>query len=267
MDKDYFDDIFYTASLVEYISRCTHNEYSDIVNAVGRDAFYQLIDLADVNHCLSFLQVSDEIIKRYGIAQGQYNTPELHGKPTYLQIGKRIATIIARVEPDPEQYGKQLFTFFTTPSEITYKGYRGSIRYSYIDAVFYGQVTGIHSLISYEGANTTELLNDFCDAVDDYLVMCTAEGIEPEKPLHEYKGRKSQERLTLLMPYICRDLAAKISKEQNVTGEEAVSMLYNSLLYEYLKDEATKVWRYSTAALYDMFVQEQEEGKIDFPEP
>ena len=60
MDKDYFDDIFYTASLVEYISRCTHNEYSDIVNAVGRDAFYQLIDLADVNHCLSFLQVSNE---------------------------------------------------------------------------------------------------------------------------------------------------------------------------------------------------------------
>lgn len=78
---------------------------------------------------------------------------------------------------------------------------------------------------------------------------------------------KDHERLEMLLPYICRDLAAKISKEQNVTGEEAVSMLYNSLLYEYLKDEATKVWRYSTAALYDMFVQEQEEGKIDFPEP
>lgn len=39
---------------------------------------------------------------------------------------------------------------------------------------------GIRSLISYEGENAKELLNDFHNAVDDYLENCKAEGKEPE---------------------------------------------------------------------------------------
>lgn len=39
---------------------------------------------------------------------------------------------------------------------------------------------GIHSLISYEGESTRELLDNFHDAVDDYLEICKAEGKEPE---------------------------------------------------------------------------------------
>ena len=52
---------------------------------------------------------------------------------------------------------------------IQYKGYIGSIEFSEEDRIFYGKVLGIRSLISYEGENANDLLNDFHNAVDDYL--------------------------------------------------------------------------------------------------
>ena len=63
---------------------------------------------------------------------------------------------------------------------IQYKGYVGSVEFSEEDGIFYGKVMGIRSLISYEGESARELLDDFHDAVDDYLEICKAEGKEPE---------------------------------------------------------------------------------------
>lgn len=68
---------------------------------------------------------------------------------------------------------------------LEYKGYVGSIEFSEADELFFGRIMGIRSLISYEGTTAAELLADFRGAVDDYLAMCEAEGVEPEKA---YKG-------------------------------------------------------------------------------
>lgn len=64
---------------------------------------------------------------------------------------------------------------------IEYKGYVGSVEFSEADGVFFGKVMGIRSLISYEGENAKELIADFHGAVDDYLAMCEANGVAPEK--------------------------------------------------------------------------------------
>ena len=64
---------------------------------------------------------------------------------------------------------------------LEYKGYIGSIEFSPEDCVLYGKVQGIRSLISYEGTSAAELVKDFHEAVDDYLSLCEAEGIEPER--------------------------------------------------------------------------------------
>lgn len=68
---------------------------------------------------------------------------------------------------------------------MEYKGYVGSVEFSEEDALFFGKVMGVRALISYEGENARELVEDFHSAVEDYLAMCAAEGIEPEKA---YKG-------------------------------------------------------------------------------
>lgn len=68
---------------------------------------------------------------------------------------------------------------------MEYKGYLGNVEFSEEDALFYGKVLGIRALISYEGANATELVADFHGAVDVYLELCAQYGTEPEKA---YKG-------------------------------------------------------------------------------
>ncbi|MCI9379692.1 MAG: type II toxin-antitoxin system HicB family antitoxin [Dorea sp.] len=68
---------------------------------------------------------------------------------------------------------------------IEYKGYIGSVEFSEEDNLFFGKVMGIRSLISYEGENSTDLITDFHNAIEDYLEACKAEGREPEKA---YKG-------------------------------------------------------------------------------
>ena len=60
---------------------------------------------------------------------------------------------------------------------MEYKGYVGSVEFSEEDALYYGKVQGIRSLISYEGSTAKELVADFHGAVDDYLESCEEKGI------------------------------------------------------------------------------------------
>lgn len=55
---------------------------------------------------------------------------------------------------------------------LEYKGYVGSLEFSEEDSLLFGKVLGIRSLISYEGESANELLEDFHQAVDDYLSLC-----------------------------------------------------------------------------------------------
>lgn len=71
---------------------------------------------------------------------------------------------------------------------MEYKGYVGSVEFSEKDALFYGKLQGIQSLISYEGRDAAELVADFHTAVDDYLAACEDDGTTPETP---YKGSTS----------------------------------------------------------------------------
>ena len=64
---------------------------------------------------------------------------------------------------------------------MEYKGYIGSVEFSETDKILFGKVQGIRSLISYEGSSVSELIEDFHEAVDDYLALCEAEGKTPEK--------------------------------------------------------------------------------------
>ena len=62
---------------------------------------------------------------------------------------------------------------------MEYKGCVRSVEFSESDGVFFGKVQGIRSLISYEGETAKELIQDFHEAVDDYLALCE-EGSKPE---------------------------------------------------------------------------------------
>jgi predicted HicB family RNase H-like nuclease len=68
---------------------------------------------------------------------------------------------------------------------LHYKGYIGNVDFSEEEAVFHGKVTGIKSLISFEGDSVETITYDFHNAVDEYLAYCSQAGVKPEEP---YKG-------------------------------------------------------------------------------
>ena len=68
---------------------------------------------------------------------------------------------------------------------LHYKDYVGSVEFSEEDSVFHGKVVGIKSLISFEGDSVNALIEDFHNAVDEYIEFCAETGKQPEKP---FKG-------------------------------------------------------------------------------
>lgn len=116
-----FDDVYYTASLIEYISRQTLNKRGVVAQTIGLEGIRRLMDLADVNHCLPFECVSDETIERYRITVGDYDTVSTckYQVPSYTSIGAVYAKLATSVESDPSKYPEALYAVLT--SELTDK--------------------------------------------------------------------------------------------------------------------------------------------------
>lgn len=64
---------------------------------------------------------------------------------------------------------------------IQYKNYVGTVEFSENDNLFFGTVIGIKDLVSYEGIDGKSLVEDFHNAVDEYIKLCESENREPEK--------------------------------------------------------------------------------------
>ena len=90
------NDFFYVCSLIEYIARQTQNKRGSIVNILGREGIEKQLYDAEVNHCLSFEQVSDEIIEQYKIPEGTFDTITecKYTVPGFLDIGKLYSIMI-----------------------------------------------------------------------------------------------------------------------------------------------------------------------------
>ena len=97
-----YNDLYYVCALIEYIARQTKNHRSYVVKRIGVEGLRRQLKDAAVNHCLSFEQVSDELIERYGIDEGDFETVERckYKVPDYVDIGKLYATIIEDVIND-----------------------------------------------------------------------------------------------------------------------------------------------------------------------
>lgn len=94
-----FNDIYYTAALIEYISRETRNHRFDVAARIGEDGIRRLIQVAPENHCLSFAQVSEEVIEDYDIPEGTFDTISncQYKVPSHLSIGKVYARLVEDV--------------------------------------------------------------------------------------------------------------------------------------------------------------------------
>lgn len=135
------NDLFYVASLIEYIGRATSNSRDDVVKCIGIDGMHRLFENACVNHCLSFKQVSDETIEDHGISNGTSPMVTTTGFkiPSHTEIGRVYARLVEDLESDPECYPERLYEVFRSQisdaisdfSTSFYFAPRGEIKYYY----------------------------------------------------------------------------------------------------------------------------------------
>ncbi len=99
------NDLFYTCSLIEYISRKTKNTRATVVNKLGKLRLEKILDLADVYHCDNIEQVSTDFIENAGIEEGMFdNVAECrYAIPSYWDIGKVYKRLIRRVAEEEDK--------------------------------------------------------------------------------------------------------------------------------------------------------------------
>lgn len=104
------DDIFYVCSLIEFIGRKTKNKRKVVVNALGEDGIIKQIYDAQVNHCLPFEQVSEELIEQYDIPEGDFDTISncKYTIPSFMAIGRLYSRMII----DCSKSGKEVAELF-----------------------------------------------------------------------------------------------------------------------------------------------------------
>lgn len=90
------NDYFYVCSLIEHIARQTQNRRGVITEILGKKGIEKQLYDAEVNHCLSFEQVSDELIEQYKIPKGEFDTITecKYTVPDFLDIGKLYCIMI-----------------------------------------------------------------------------------------------------------------------------------------------------------------------------
>lgn len=93
------NDLFYTCSLIDYISRKTKNIRSVVVNRLGKERLEKIYNLADVYHCDNIERVSDDFIEEANIKTGTFdNVGECkYTIPSYWDIGKVYKRLIKQV--------------------------------------------------------------------------------------------------------------------------------------------------------------------------
>lgn len=93
------NNLFYVCSLIETVGRRTHNRRGAVVRAMSDEVLQHHLDFADVNHCLPFERVSDELIAECGIQEGSFDTITgcAYSIPTETSIGRVYSTLVESV--------------------------------------------------------------------------------------------------------------------------------------------------------------------------
>jgi len=73
-------------------------------------------------------------------------------------------------------------------------------------------------------------------------------------------------KLSTALIFLVPQILELIISTYIVDDEKAAEMLYASELYKGLEEEETKLWHLSAHALFEMYQEELDTGKITYPE-
>ena len=110
------DDVYYVCTIIEYIARETCNRRQDVISYFNKDDLRRQLRLAEVNHCLSFQQVADELIEEYGISNGTFDTVKecKYTVPSVTAIGRVYQTLVLETCTEEEEIEETIIHVFSS---------------------------------------------------------------------------------------------------------------------------------------------------------
>lgn len=144
MNDNEKNDLFYVCSLIEFIGRKTKNRRSIIVDILGKKELKRQLELAEVNHCLSFEQVSDEIIEYFNIEDGDFDSVGMckYTVPSVQSIGKDYQRLIIDVMNENSEVVDTLYKVFKSFISDEISDFNSSVYYSSPQYLKYSYLEG-----------------------------------------------------------------------------------------------------------------------------
>jgi hypothetical protein len=138
------NNLFYVCSLIEYIGRKTKNRRSTIVKILGKKELKRQLELSEVNHCLSFEEVSDEIIEEFNIKEGDFDSVGLckYAVPSFQAIGKEYQRLIIDVLSEENNIINVLYSVFESFISDEISDFNSSVYYSSPEYLKYSYLEG-----------------------------------------------------------------------------------------------------------------------------
>lgn len=132
MNDNEKNDLFYVCSLIEFIGRKTKNRRSTIIDILGKKEIKRQLELAEVNHCLSFEQVSDEIIEYFNIEDGTFDSVGIckYTVPSVQSIGKNYQRLIIDVMDENIELVDMIYKVFKSFISDEISDFNSSVYYS-----------------------------------------------------------------------------------------------------------------------------------------
>ncbi len=143
MDNKLKDDIYYVCCLIEYIGRATKNRRCDVIRYFDKNELSRQIKIAEVNHCLSFEQVSDETIEELGIKDGEYDTISTcrYNVPSVTSIGRVYQRLIVSV-CDGKEIEQTMIDVFSSFISDEISDFNSNVYYSNPDYLKWSYLDG-----------------------------------------------------------------------------------------------------------------------------
>jgi len=131
MESKLSNDVLYVCSLIEFTARFTKNKNADIVTLLGKDELARQLRLADINHCLSFEEVSDELITKFNIQQGSFDAVGTcrYKVPSYISIGGVYRYLIFNVIKNEDEIIDVMYQVFTSFISEKISNFNSSLYY------------------------------------------------------------------------------------------------------------------------------------------
>jgi len=138
------NDLFFTCSLIEYISRKTKNTKKLVVEKLGYSNIKKIYDFAEVYHCENIDKVADEFIEKANIKEGYYDNISTckYNVPSYWDIGKVYKRLIIMINKDEKMYIETLIEVLSSWIIEKIDNYNSSMYYENPDYIYQCYICG-----------------------------------------------------------------------------------------------------------------------------